>query len=173
MTIEEMKEQQTQFTWKTSVERAQERLRGRGIVRFPQPTYGYQELGEVEDIVKLGDKALATMTMRHQGWYSYVTVELAFARAALGALDEIYDVLLGEEMHKVALTKDGRIVKDVLKSLAIQGDELLKTWHQRRIDEVQDVQLLEGMVSGLAIRSKALNDEGIRRASARKVEYPR
>ena len=161
---------QEEYTWRRAVNAAHERLKGKGISRLAQPMHEYQDLGNIEAIDKVHDVALANMLTRHQAWYSYATTELAFSNAELYCLDEIYDVLIGEEMYKISLTKDGRPTKDVLKSLAIQGNEVLKYWHRRKMDLGQDVKLLEGMVSGLSIRCRALESESIRRASQRRVE---
>ena len=113
------------------------------------------------------------MLTRYLAWYSYVTAEYAYAKAAFNSFDEIYDVLLGEQMHLVSKTQDGRIVKDVLKSIAIQQHEVLKEHHRTRVELMQSMLMLEGMVKSLEIRSRGVEAEAIRRASARKVEVSR
>lgn len=162
-----------QWTWNKAIEQAHERLEARGIKRLPQPIHAYRDLGEIERIENLGDDALANMLTRYLAWYSYVTVEFSYAKAAFNSFDEIYDVLLGEQMHNVSKTQDSRIVKDVLKSLAIQSNDVLKEHHRTRVELMQSMMLLEGMVKSLDIRSRGVEAEAIRRASARKVEVSR
>ena len=162
-----------QWTWRRSLERAYERLEAKGIKRLPQPIYEYRDLGEIERVEQLGEEALANMMIRYLAWYSYVTVEYAYAKAAYSSFDEIYEVLLGETMHNISKTQDGRVVKDVLKSLAIQSNEQLKECHRVRVENMQMMQILEGMVKSLEIRSRAIESEQIRRASVRKVEVSR
>ena len=158
------------WTWKRSVDKAHGRLQERGLHRLPSPNYRYEDLGEINSIEEVSDVALANMMLRHQAWYSYATVELSYAKAAYASFEEIYEVLLGTEMNRISKTQEGRLVKDVLKSLAIKNNESLKDQHRRKVELLQDVQLLEGMVQGLSIRCRALESESIRRASVRKIE---
>ena len=158
------------WTWKRSVEQAQQRLAAKGLTRLPQPVYQYQDLGEIESIERLNEVDLANMQVRNSAWYSYVAVELAYAKAAFSAFEEMYDVLLGVEMNNINKHREGRMLKDVLQSLAVQGNENLKKSFQKRLDMLQDVTLLEGMVKGLEIRCRAVENESIRRASVRKLE---
>ena len=65
---------------------------------------------------------------------------------------------------------DTKVVKDVLKSLAIKGSEELMRAHQNRIELQQNYILLEGMTKSMEIQVKALESETIRRASSRKIE---
>ena len=163
----------SEWTWRRALEQAYERLSERGIQRMPRPSHEYKDLGEVEEVERLGDVALANMMVRTQSWYSYATSELAYAKAAQAGFDEIYEVVLGTQMNRVSKTSDSRIVKDVLKSLAIDGDENLKSHHRSRVEHLQMVMLLEGTVKSLEIRCRALEGEQIRRASQRKVEVHR
>ena len=158
------------WTWNESIKQAHKRLEQRGLKRMVQPTQDYQDLGDIEHIEDVGDHTLANMLTRHLAWYSYATVELAYSRAALSSLTELYEVELGEEMNNVAKTKDSRVVKDVLKGIAVQQSERLTMIYRKRLELIQDVNLLEGMVNGLSIRAKACESEAIRRASTRKVE---
>ena len=161
------------WTWAKAVEAAEKRLEARGLQRFPRPSYEYKDLGEVENVERISEEALANMLSRHLSWYSYASVELAYAKAAYSGLDEIYEALLGEAMYTVAQEREGRPVKDVLKGLAIKEDERLNMFFKKRLEQQQDVQLLEGMVKGLEIRSRAVEAEAIRRASLRRVEVNR
>ena len=161
---------QQEWTWKRSVEQAQQRLAARGLARLPQPIYQYQDLGEIESIESLNEVNLSNMMIRNSSWYSFATVELAYAKSEFSSFEEIYQVLLGEEMNDINQHREGRILKDVLQSLAVQGNEDLKAAFQKRVDMLQNMQLLEGMVKGLEIRCKAIENESIRRASVRKLE---
>ena len=160
----------SEWTWKKALDQAEARLKSRGIERLAQPEHEYKDLGTIEDIADVGDVHLANLLFRHQVWYSYVTVEMAYARASLASFDEIYDVFLGEAMHNTSKTQDSRVVKEVLKSISIQGNEPLKNWHRGKVEYMQSYTLLEGMVKSLEIRCKALESESIRRASTRRVE---
>ena len=160
----------TSWGWRKVVDEARQRLVDRGFPILAKPQNNLDDLGFIEAVETVSPIALANMTMRHQAWFSYVTVEHAFARAELRALEEILDVMLGERMHEIGRTADGRVVKDVLRSLAIVGDDKLKMWFRRRIELEQNDRLLEGLTRGLEIRVRALEGEGIRRAVAQKIE---
>lgn len=158
------------WTWQKAVQLAEQRLIDRGLSKLSRPEYDYIELGSIDEVEGVGETALANIAWRHSAWYSYASVELAYSRSAFHALDEIYDTLLGEAMNKVAKTQDSKMVKDILKGIAIQTDEPLKRYFRKRIELQQEMNLLEGMVNGLAIRCKAIESELIRRASLRKIE---
>lgn len=166
----EQRADEEQWTWRKAVLLAEQRLAERGLTRFQQPQHEYRDLGEVEKIERVGAEALANMMTRHLAWYSYAMVELAYAKAGLHVLDEIYSVQLAEEMNALSKTQDTRILKDVLKGMAINQSEPLKRAVRRRMERQSEVELLEGTVKGLEIRCRALEAEQIRRHSARKVE---
>ena len=162
-----------QWTWRTALAQATQRLADRGLVRLNRPVHEYKDLGELEDIEKVTDLALANMLFRYQAWYSYASVELSYAEVELASFDEVFEVKVAAKMHIVAKTQEGRVLKDVLRSLAINSDEELKGGLRSKIEYEQSVGLLRGLVRGLDIRCRALEQESIRRASARKVEVSR
>ena len=164
---------QEQWTWNDAVAKAQERLSNRGLDRLSKPSHEYKDLGAIEHIENLGDEALSNLYTRYMAWHSYATVEFAYTQAAYASIDEIYEVLLGEEMYSISQEQDTRVIKDVLKSLAIQSNEKLKMVFRRRNELAQEVTLLDGMVKGLSIRATAVESESIRRASVRRLEGSR
>ena len=158
------------WSWRRVTADARQRLIDKGYPLLPQPKSSLDELGYVEDVEALSGPALANMTVRHQAWYAYLTTQLAVVSAELTALEEILEVLLGERMHEIGQTMDKREVKDVLKALAIQRDDVIKGWFRRKMELVQDSVLLGGTVKGLEIRCRGLESEQIRRATVLKVE---
>ena len=168
--IEDLAEEGGQWTWRAAVERAQQRLEERGLVRFSKPRTAYEELDDIEELESFNEVKIAGLLARYTAWYSYATVELAYARAAYTGLDEIYDVVMGQEMLTVSRTQDGKVVKDILKGVAVQNSPVLKRYHLKRVELQQDVTLLEGFVKGSELRCKLLESELIRRAAARKIE---
>ena len=158
------------WTWSKSVEKAKERLEERGLYRVPQPIRNIGFLGEINEIDRITDIALANMLVHAYGWYQYATVELAYAKAEFYSFEEMYDMYVGNGMQETSKMYEGRVVKDILKSLAILGSEELTRAHQNRIELQQNHILLEGMVKNIEIQVKALESETIRRASTRRME---
>ena len=70
-----------EWVWSDAVRKAQERLEKRGLTRLVKPQYNYLDLGEIENIEEIGDIMLANLITRHMSWYSFSTVELAYAGA--------------------------------------------------------------------------------------------
>ena len=162
-----------QWAWGRAVAQAKERLAAKGIRPLPKPRHEYEDLGETIDIEELSDAGLANRQARTHAWHAYVTVEVAYAKAEFYSFDEVYDVFLGDEMYSQSRQHTGRVVKEMLKSLAILNNETLREYHRRRIELQLNMQLLDGMERGLAIQARALESESIRRASARRVELGR
>ena len=163
-------EEEQDWTWEAAYGKAEERLADRGLTRFAKPLHEYADLGEVENIEQLPDGALANMGTRYSAWYSYATVELSYARAAYASISEIFEATLGVAMHNISKTQDGRTVKDMLKGMAILGNEAVRGLYERKTELQQEYMLLEGTVKGLEIRVRGIEAEAIRRASARKME---
>lgn len=161
------------WTWHESAIQAKRRLAERGFGKTPPPAHRYRDLGEIEAIEQLGDHALANMSTRHLAWYAYATEQLAEAKSEHASLNEMFEMMLGNEMARVAKTDTGRMVKDVLRGVAIDRSEDLKKVFRRHLELMQDVQLLEGAVKSLEIRCRALEAEAIRRASSRRVDSGR
>lgn len=171
--VEELGELELQvgWSWKTVVEQARKSLAQKGFPQPTQPTSELEDLGTIENIENLVGLALANLTIRYHAWYSYATVELAYTHAANKALDEILDIRIGREMHILANRGEGpKPTKEVLRALAIDGNEGLKAWFRKKVQGDQQVRLLEGTVKGLEIRCRALESEQIRRATAQKLE---
>ena len=136
------------WTWSKAVKLAHDRLESRGLSKLSQPEYDYQDIGNIEQIESVGDQALANMLTRHLAWYSYATVELSDLKSSLTSLTELFEVELGEEMNNVAKTQDSKVVKDVLKGIAIQKNDKLTAMFRKRVELIQEINLLEGMVNG-------------------------
>lgn len=165
---------QVGWSWRKVVDGAREKLRSQGFPQPIRPTKDLEDLGSIEAIEALSGIALANLTVRHQAWYSYTTVEFAYSHAALKALEEILEIKLGERMHQVVAGVEGRApIKDVQRALAIAGDDGLKAWFRKKVELEQQDRLLEGTVKGLEIRCRALESEQIRRAMAQKIEAVR
>lgn len=160
----------SQWTWNSAIEKAHQRMADKGLSKLKTPSHPFRDLGSIENIESVNDDELANMLTRHLAWYSYATVELAYAKAAYNSLDEIFEAKLGEEMNRIARTQDSRLVKDILRGIAIQKSEDIKPFFRKRIELQQEMQLLEGTVKGLEIRARGVEAEAIRRASARKME---
>ena len=158
------------WTWSKSIEKAKQRLEEKGLYRIPQPIRNIGFLGEISDIDRITDITLANMLTHAYGWSQYTTVALAYAKAEFYSFEEMYDMYVGSEMQETAKLYDTKVVKDVLKSLAIKGSEELMRAHQNRIELQQNYILLEGMTKSMEIQVKALESETIRRASSRKIE---
>ena len=159
-----------EWVWSDAVRKAQERLEKRGLIRLPKPQYKYMDLGEIDNIEEIGDIMLANMMVRYLSWYSFSTVELAYAGATAAALDEMYSIKQSEVMDNISKNRDTKILKDVLKGMSVYKDDDLQILFQQKMEVDQVVRLLEGTVKGLEIRCRALENESIRRATARKVE---
>ncbi len=157
------------WSWRKVVTDARTKLEAQGFPMLPQPVNALDGLGFIEDVEQVNAIALANMTVRHQAWFSYATTEYGVAHAELRAFEEILDVKLGEEMHKLAKQEGARVVKDVLKAMAIAGDEGIRNGFRRKVELEQRDRRLEGLVKGLEIRCRALESEQIRRATAAKV----
>jgi hypothetical protein len=159
----------TSTSWREQVEQARKRLIDAGYPIPRKPQAALEDLVVPEDIDSLGPIPLANLTLRFQGWHAYVTTQLAFARAELTAFLEYYEVALGQRMNALAGATEGRPTKDVLKALALGGEQLRPTFTRKIFMELQ-VSTLEGLEKGLAIQSRAMVNEQIRRHAAQKVE---
>ena len=155
--------------WRKVVTEARTKLEAQGFPMLPQPVNALDDLGFIEDVEAVNAIPLANMTVRHQAWFSYATTEYGVAHAEFKAFEEILEVKLGEEMHKLAKAEGSRVVKDVLKAMAIAGDEGLRNGFRKRVELEQRDRRLEALVKGLEIRCRALESEQIRRATAAKV----
>ena len=92
---------------------------------------------------------------------------------SVAALDEMYLVKQSEVMDNISKNRDTKILKDVLKGMAVYKDDALQILFQQKVEVDQVVKLLEGTVKGLEIRCRALETERfikIRRATVRKLE---
>ena len=158
------------WSWTNIAGKAREALVAQGwpIPRRPQTSIDLLSLPE--DVDKVGDLQLANLTLRLQAWYAYATSHLAFTRAEESALSEAFEVRLGVEMDKVQRESERRQVKEMIRGVAIHGSSELAQWHDRLNTLTQSVGILEGFVASLRIQCEALNNEQIRRASARKME---
>ena len=161
------------WDWKAAVDKARRDIVEQGFPTLGKPTTPLVELGAIEQVEGISSVQLSNMSIRHQAWYSYVTVEYAAAHAELRALEEVLEVKLGEQMYTLGKVQDGRVVKDVLRAVAISQSEELRALVRRKVELEQRDRLLEGLAKGLEIRCRALESESIRRISAQKVEVGR
>ncbi len=158
------------WDWRGAVDRARNRLISEG---WPVPT---KPIGRVSDLIfptdveSLTSIALGNLRLRYAGWYSYATASLSFAKAELTAFSEVFEAMLGQRMYKLSKTMDGRAVKDVLRGISLQKDDVLGAMFEQKLNLTQRVQTLEGLVSGLDIQTRGIESEQIRRATARKIE---
>ena len=164
---------EAEWTWREAVREATARLDSKGLTIPKKPVSDYESLSDIVNLEGLSDQKLANLMGRCYAWYSYATVEMAYSKAKLISFDEIYEVMLGKEMHRLGRTQEGRVVKDVLRSMAIMQSDNLRACHRLRIELQLNCQMLEGLVRGLEIQSKALESESIRRASERRLEGSR
>ena len=164
-----METNDNKFTWQFAVAEAIRRVGERGLQRIQQPIHRYTDLGEIDNIEFLSDDVLANMLIRYNAWYSYATSELAFAKASLQSLNEMWEVLVAEGMVDYSKTSEVKLTKDVLRGMAIRSNTTLDAYFKERVLRMEEATILEGMVKSLDIRSDAVKSEFIRRASDKKV----
>lgn len=156
--------------WKALVNEARERLQKDGYLIPTRPVTPLEELSIPTDIDQLGDVPLGNLSMKYMAWHAFATASMSFAHAELAACQEAFEVALGDQMWQMSQQIDGHPTKDTLRAITITAHGELKEWHQevQRLD--QRARSVQGLVQGLAIQCRALESEGIRRASVRKVE---
>lgn len=160
---------QEAWSWTNVVRDARKALEDRGWPKPVKPKGKVEELVFPEDINRLNPIQLANITIRFQGWYSYVTTELAYARAEYVSLEEVFEAKAGFLAYEESRSKETKHTKDVLRSLVLQRPEM-KPFFRVKLQKQNEVNLIEGLELGLKIQCGALRDEGIRRMSAQKVE---
>lgn len=158
------------WDWRKAVNEARNRLVENKFPIPKKPTVGLGELEYPTDIESVNSIQLGNLMLRLTSWYAYATASLAFARAELTAFKEVYEAMLGQRMYYLSRTMDGRSVKDVLRSLALEKDDALGAMFQEKLELEQKVMSTEGLVESLAIQVKGIEAEQIRRATARKIE---
>ncbi len=163
-----MNETEEGWGWNKVVTETKQALEDQGLPMVSKPVNAMPEF--LNDVEKANSIQLANMAIRHQGWYSYATTELAISASRLKSFEEIYEVKLGEAMYHESTKHDSRITKEVLKSLVISQDNDIKIGFRRKVELDNRNRLLEGLVKGLEIRCKSLESEQIRRATIMKVE---
>ena len=134
-----------------------------------KPQASLDELHIPEDIDSLNPVALANLSIRISGWYSFTSTELAFARAECATFVELFEIRLGKAMYYTAQSMEGRPVKEVVRGITLEDSELARL-HTYKLRLETKVITIEGLVTGLAIQCRSLESEQIRRASMRKFE---
>ena len=166
-------EEKVQWTYRKVIEEARKKLLQQGWPILAEPRAKAPDMQIPEDIDRITDLQLANLSLRYRSWYAYATVQLGFANAELTAVDEVTEIVIGEAMINTASMLTEKLVKDMLKAKAVQEDPKAKAWFTKRIELKQKAQILDSLVSALAIRVKGLENEQIRRASAAKIEMGR
>lgn len=158
------------FDWEEQVKEARARLVSDG---FPLPMKPATKLSDMQfptDISKVGDINLADLTMKFNAWYAYAATTVSFLKAEYAALDEVFEVNMGERIYTLGQSFEGKTpAKDVLRGEIIIGHGDMSALFHHRIRLNTRIQSLEGLSKGLEIQVSALRDEGIRRASVRKL----
>jgi hypothetical protein len=157
------------WSWTTIVRDARRNLETKGWPKPIKPKGTVEELIFPEEISRLNSVQLANITLRFQGWYAYVTTELAYVRAEYTTLEEVFEAKLGYLAYQEARSKESKQTKDVLRSLVLQRADM-KPFFKIKLQKENEVNLIEGLEAGLKIQCNALRDEQIRRMSAQKVE---
>ena len=159
----------TSALWETLVRSAREKLHDAGYPIPKKPKVALEALVVPEDVEQLGAIQLANLLLQYQGWFSYATAQLAFARSDAAAFDEFYEVELGKKMHSISIHADSRPVKEVLKALAVEYNPL-KGLHRKKVELGMRSSMIDGLVQSLGIQCRALTNEQIRRHAAQKID---
>ena len=158
------------FDWQAQVKESRDKLLQDGFPLPMKPSTSLSEMSFPTDISNVGDVQLADLTMRFNAWYAYGTTTVSFLKAEYSALDEVFEVNMGERIFTLGSSFEGKTpAKDVLRGEIITGQSEMGELFHQRIKLNQRIQSLEGLAKGLEIQVLALRDEGIRRASVRKL----
>ena len=168
MVTEEMVQAEV-WGWKSVVAEARKALEDKGWPKPNKPKLNLESLVFPEDIDALSSVQLANIAMRFQGWYAYITTELAYVKAEYAAIGEMYEAKIGNSMHEMQKTMPSKPTKGVLQSLVLNQLDI-RPWFKVKLQKEQEVFLIEGIEAGLKIQCHAIRDEQIRRMSAQKVE---
>ncbi len=134
-----------------------------------KPKVSFESLEFPEDIDVVSSIQLANIAMRFQGWFAYVTTELAYVRAEYAAIEEMYEAKIGQRKYDMQKQIPTKLTKDVLHGIVLNELDI-RPWFKVKLQKEQEKFLVEGMEAGLKIQCHAIRDEQIRRMSAQKVE---
>ena len=158
------------FDWQAQVDAARQKLLDDGFRLPMKPSTKINDIQLPDDISDIGDVRLADITMRFNAWYAYASTSTSFLKAEYSALDEVFEVNMGERVFALGNTIEGKTpAKDVLRGEVVINDQDMSALFHNRIQLSQRIQTLDGLSKGLEIQVEALRDEGIRRASVRKL----
>lgn len=157
------------LSWKTISAEAKEKIDAKGWPKPSKPSFDLDTLQFPEDIEKISSLHLATVAMRFQGWYAYITTELAYARAEQAIVEEVFQAVTGQRAHEIQKISPSKITVAILNGIVLNELDM-KPWFKVKLQKDQDVFLVEGLEAGLKIQCHAIRDEQIRRMSAQKVE---
>ena len=134
-----------------------------------KPKVSFESLEFPEDIDVVSSIQLANIAMRFQGWFAYVTTELAYVRAEYAAIEEMYEAKIGQRKYDMQKQIPTKLTKDVLHGIVLNELDI-RPWFKVKLQKEKEMFLVEGMEAGLKILCHAIRDEQIRRMSAQKVE---
>ena len=90
------------------------------------------------DVAKLTSLELGQLQLQLTGWYTYSLQILGKLDAELSAMEIVFEIKLGVDMQRIqddrGTGKGSRIIKDALRALAVNGDDLLKQVQRQLIE---------------------------------------
>ena len=161
-------EEKTEISWKTISTEAKNKVEAKGWPKPSKPSFSLDTLEFPEDIDKISSLHLATVAMRFQGWYAYITTELSYTKAEQAVIEELYLVKIAQKAYDIQKINPSKITVAVLHGIVL-NDEDIRPWFKVKLQKDQDVFLVEGLEAGLKIQCNAIRDEQIRRMSSQKL----
>lgn len=147
-------------------------LRGLNLPVQAAPDGLGREYDYPSDARTLTSQQLGTLQLQLTGYYTYALAELGREEAELGAFEQVYQIRLGLRMHEERAKRSeakGTIVKEILTSLAIKGDEVLERMARKRITWQMRIKRLETQVKIYEEQVTRLSREQSRREAEMRV----
>ncbi len=122
------------FSMKRLGEQTESWLAKLDLPQMKKPTGLGREYEFPTDLGALNNYQLGQMQLQLTAWYTYTLGVIGKEEADLGAYDEVYDVRLGLAMDKEEKAHDKRVLKEVVRALAIHMDDTLNALHRQLIE---------------------------------------